>query len=66
MKSAVQETPLRKLDEEEAIAAVVDAVHQLFPVVTERQSHELARQVLRALASRGVTLAVMPREDSPD
>jgi hypothetical protein len=57
---------LHKLEEEEAIAVVVDSVRQLFPVVTERQSHELARQVLRALASRGVTLAVMPREDSPD
>ncbi len=66
MKSVVRETPLRKLEEEEAIAAVVDAVRQLFPVVTERQSHDLARQVLRALASRGVTLAVAPREDPPD
>jgi hypothetical protein len=66
MKSVVREAHLRKLEEEEAIAVVVDSVRQLFPVVTERQSREPARRVLHALASRGVTLAVMPRQDSSD
>jgi hypothetical protein len=48
---------LRALDEDEAVTAVVESVRHLFPLVTEHQSRELARQVLRTLARRGVTLA---------
>ena len=56
----------RQLDEEEAIAAVVDAVRELFPLVTERQSRELARRVLRKLAGHGISLAAKPQQDATE
>lgn len=48
---------LRALNEQEALAAVVASVQHLFPAVSERQSRELARAVIRDLAGRGVVLA---------
>jgi hypothetical protein len=57
---------LRQLDEEEAITAVVDAVRELFPLVTQSQSRELARRVLRTLASRGISLAAKPQQDASE
>ena len=56
---------MRALDEDEAVTAVVESVRDLFPLVTEHQSRELARRVLRTLASRGVTLATARQEDAP-
>ena len=58
-------TRLRVLDEDEAVTAVVASVSQLFPLITEHQSRELARRVLRELATRGVTLAATGQEDAP-
>jgi hypothetical protein len=66
MNSPLRNTPLRALDEDEALAAVVGSVQQLFPLVTEHQSRELGRRVLRSLARRGITLAVSRQEDAPE
>lgn len=57
---------MRALDEDEAVTAVVEAVRQLFPLVTEQQSRELARRVLRTLANRGVTLATAQQKEAPE
>lgn len=51
---------MRELNEEEALGAVVVSIQRLFPVVSERQSRELARAVIRDLAGRGVVLAMAP------
>jgi len=56
---------LRKLNEEEALAAVVASVRQLFPMFAEHHARELARTVIRSLAGNGVVLALVPRQDSP-
>jgi hypothetical protein len=66
MKSLLPGTGLRALEEDEAVAAVVESVRQLFPLVTEHQSRELARRVLRTLAGRGVTLATERQEDAAE
>ncbi|HEX4171596.1 MAG TPA: hypothetical protein VHY82_03880 [Acetobacteraceae bacterium] len=66
MKSLLPETRLRALDEDEAVAAVVESVRRLFPLVTEHQSRELAQRVLRTLAGRGVTLATERQEDAAE
>ena len=57
---------MRALDEDEAVTAVVESVQQLFPLVTEQQSRELARRVLRTLAKRGVTLATARQDGAPE
>ncbi len=48
---------LREMDEEEALSAVMQPIRQLFPIVAEHQSRELARSVIRTLARDGVVLA---------
>jgi hypothetical protein len=57
---------VRRLQEAEALAAVVASVRQLFPLVTEKQSRELARRVIRNLADRGVVLAVIGEAEARD
>lgn len=49
---------LQELTEEQALSAVVASIRQLFPIVAENQSRELARSVIRSLAEGGIVLAV--------
>jgi hypothetical protein len=48
---------LHELTEEEALGAVVESIRNLFPFVTDKQSRELARAVIRRLANSGVVLS---------
>jgi hypothetical protein len=66
MTSHLPEKQLRALDEDEAVQAVVGSVRQLFPLVSEHQSRELARRVLLTLAERGITLAAMLKDGAPE
>lgn len=66
MKPSLTSTGLRALDEDEAVTAVVESVRVLFPLVTEGQSRQLARRVLRTLAERGVTLATTRPAGTPN
>ncbi len=65
MMTSAEKPHLRQLDEDKAVAAVVEAVRELFPLVTEHQSRELARRVLRTLAGRGISLAARLPKDAP-
>ena len=47
---------LQELTEEQALSAVVSSIRQLFPIVGEGQSRELARSVIRSLAEGGIVL----------
>ncbi len=49
---------LRELDEDEALAVVISLIRNLFPIVSEHQSRELAKAVIRDLAARDVSLAI--------
>lgn len=48
---------LRAMDEEETLSAVMQPIRQLFPIVAEDQTRELARSVIRTLARDGIVLA---------
>lgn len=56
---------MRALNEEEALAAVVISVRQLFPMFAEHQARALARTVIRSLAGNGVVLALVPPQAPP-
>jgi hypothetical protein len=58
---------LRELDENEALCVVASLIRNLFPIVSERQSRELAQAVLRGLDVRDLVLATRepPGTDRP-